>query len=536
MRRIKMNTKAKFVLKDSCQHTAGLFGDVIYRNAWFYPNREAFIFGNRRITFEQYNHRVNSLIYALHDMGLKKGDTIGVLSWNCQEYMDVYGACEKAGFVMAPFSARLSANDFDYLIKDSGASALFVGTEFAKMIDSLKSVIKRVKHIISMEVHFPGMISHDNLLNSYPKTEPETAVDDKDRLFIWYTSGTTGRPKGALYTHERFRDEMICLAREVPIDSRDKCISLLALFHSGGIALNHYYFFQGATIVHMKTFDAAEMFRIIEKERITNLSLVPTHLSAMLDVPDRDKYDVSSIKRIYYAGSPMPRELLIKGIEKFGMVFYQAYGLTETGPDISNLKEWEHDVIDKSPREQQRLLSCGRPSLGVHVRIVDENGNDVPVGELGEIIAKSHHITCEYWKKPDETKKAIVDGWFHTGDIGRYDEDGYIYIVDRKKDMIVSGGENIFPREIEEVLYRHPAILECAVFGIPDPKWVECVHAVVSFRIGTSATPAELIEFCKANMARYKAPKSIEILPELPKGATGKILKREMKSKYWDSR
>jgi long-chain acyl-CoA synthetase len=531
-----MATNSKLVLKDSCKHKAGLFGDVIYRNAWFFPERDAFILGDRRITFEQYNNRVNSLIHALRAMGLRKGDVVGVLSWNCLEYMDVYGACEKAGFILAPFSARLSTNDFSYMIKDSGASVLFVGSEFTEMISYMKADTKKLKGIISMERPFPGMISHEELINSNPTGEPDTNVDDKDKLFIWYTSGTTGRPKGALYTHERFHDEMMCLAREVPIDSHDICISLLALFHSGGIALNHSYVYQGATVVHMKTFDAAEMFRLIEKEKVTNLSLVPTHLSAMLDVPDRDKYNVSSVRRIYYAGSPMPEELLIRGIEKFGLVFYQAYGLTETGPDISCLKEKEHDVLDKSPRERQRLLSCGRPSLGVQVRIVDDNNQDVPVGELGEIIARSKHLAVEYWKKPEETKKSLIDGWFHTGDIGKYDEDGYIYIVDRKKDMIVSGGENIFPREVEEVLYCHPAVLECAVFGIPDPKWVETVHAVVSLKKGTSATPEELIKYCKENIARFKAPKSVEIVPELPKGATGKILKRDMKRKYWDNR
>jgi acyl-CoA synthetase (AMP-forming)/AMP-acid ligase II len=531
-----MNKKSELILKNSCRHTPGLFGDIIYRNAWYYPQREAFIYGDRRITFEQYNNRVNSLINALRDMGIEKGDIVGVVSWNCLEYVDVYGACEKAGFIIAPFSARLSANDFNYLIKDSEAKALFVGSEFTEMITGLKNNVANVKHIISLEESFPGMISHHDLLNSFPTTEPETNVNDKDRLFIWYTSGTTGRPRGSLYTHESFRDEMICLSREAPICPQDKCISLLALFHSGGIALNHYYFYQGATTVHMKTFDADGIFQIIDREKITNISLVPTHLSAMLDTANLDSYDTGSVRRIYYAGSPMPEELLIRGIEKFGLVFYQAYGLTETGPDITNLKETEHDVLDKSPHERQRLLSCGRPALGVHVRIVDDKGNDVPVGELGEIITMSRHITSGYWKKPDETKKALIDGWFHTGDIGHYDDDGYIYIVDRKRDMIVSGGENIFPREIEEVLYRHPAILECAVFGIPNPKWVETVHAVVSLRKGAAATPEELIQFCKENMARYKAPKSIDIIPELPKGATGKILKREMKAKYWDSK
>ena len=531
-----MEAKSRQILKESCSHRAGLFGDIIYRNAWFYPDREAFIFGDQRVTFKQYNERVNSLIHALWDMGVKKGDVLGVLSWNCLEYMDVFGAAEKGGFIIAPFNARLLLNDFEYLINDSEANTLFVGTDFADMVSALKPSIPKVKHFISLEDSLPGMRRHIDLLASYPTGEPDTGVDDEDRLFIWYTSGTTGRPRGALYTHGRFREEMMCLAREVPIRSDDKCIALMPLFHSGGITLNSYFFHQGATTVNVKFFAPKALLGAIEKEKITNLGLVPTHLSAILDLPDLESYDVSSIRRIYYAGSSMPKELLVRGIEKFGLVFYQAYGQAESGPEITNLKEKEHDVLGKSPREQQRLLSCGRPALGVHVRIVDENGTDVAVGDIGEIIVMSRHIMNEYWKKPQETAETIVDGWLHTGDMGRYDEDSYIYIVDRRKDMIVSGGENIYPREVEEVLYQHPAVLECAVFGIPDPKWVESVHAAVSLKKGAMATPEELIGFCKKNIARYKAPKSIEIMPEIPKGATGKILKREMKDKYWAGR
>jgi len=532
----KMKAKSRQILKESCSHRVGLFGDIICRNAWFYPNREAFIFDDQRVTFEQYNERVNSLVNALQDMGVKKGDVLGVLSWNCLEYMDVFGVAEKGGFIVAPFNPRLSLNDFEYLINDSEANTLFVGPELADMVSTLKSSISKVKHFISFESSLPGMKRHADLLASYPTSEPDTKVEDEDLLFIWYTSGTTGRPRGALYAQGRFREEMMCLAREVPIGSDDKCIALMPLFHSGGIALNSYFFHQGATNVNIKSFDPKALLVVIEKEKITNLALVPTHLSAMLDLPDLESYDVSSIRRIYYAASPMPKELLVRGIEKFGMVFYQAYGQAESGPEITNLKEKEHDVLGKSPREQQRLLSCGRPALGVHVRIVDENGIDVSVGDIGEIIVMSRHIMNEYWKKPQDTKKAIVDGWLHTGDMGRYDEDGYIYIVDRKQDMIISGGEHIYPREVEEVLYQHPAVLECAVFGIPDPKWVELVHAAVSLKKGATATSEELIEFCKQNIARYKAPKSVEIMLEIPKGATGKILKREMKSKHWAGR
>jgi acyl-CoA synthetase (AMP-forming)/AMP-acid ligase II len=527
-----MNLQPEAILKASCRYKEGLLGDIILRNALFYPDRVAFIYGDRRTTFGQYNKRVNSLIHALHDMGVKKGDVLGVLSWNCTEYTDLFGAAEKGGFIFAPFNVRLSENEIDYLINDSEAAILFVGTEFADMVATLKHRIPRVKHFISLEGSLPGMESSANLLERHPTNEPDVQVEDEDPLFICYTSGTTGRPRGALYTHRGHREDVICHALEVPIGYEDRGISLMPLFHIGGIAIQSYLFYQAATAVITKFFDPKATMEVIEKEKITNIIVVPTHLTAMLDHPDFDRYDLSSIKRIYYAGSPMPIELLKRGMKKFGSVFFQGYGQTESGPEIAFLKEKDHEVLG-DPEKEERLLSCGYPALGVHVRIVDGERNDVPPGEVGEIIVKSRHIMREYWKRPEESKKTIVNGWLHTGDLGRYDKDGYIYIVDRKKDMIISGGENIYPREVEEVLYRHPAVSECAVFGIPDPKWVEAVHAVISLKKGVRATSEELIAFCKKEIAKYKAPKSIEIVEEIPKSATGKILKKEMRKKYW---
>jgi len=253
----------------------------------------------------------------------------------------------------------------------------------------------------------------------------------------------------------------------------------------------------------------------------------------MLDLPDFEKYDVSSLKQMFYAGSPMPVELLKKGLEIWGPIFAQGLGQAESGPVITWLRGRDHDVVDKPPEIQARLSSCGQPALTCQVRIVDEKGNDVLPGEVGEIIVKSRHNMLEYWNKPEYSAETLVDGWLHTGDMGRYDEEGYIYVVDRKKDMIISGGENIYPREVEEVLYRHPAVLECCVIGIPDPKWVESVHAIVSLKSGMMATPKEIIDFCRQNIARYKAPKSLDILGELPKSSAGKILKRVLREKYW---
>ncbi len=527
-----MNHHPEGILKASSRYKEGLLGDIILRNASFFPDRVAFIYGEQRITFGQYNKRVNSLIHALHDLGVKKGEVLGILSWNCMAYTYPFGAAEKGGFIVAPFNVRLSENEIDYLINDSEATVLFVGAEFGDLVDTLRHRIPRVKHLISLEGSLPGMESLANLLERYPTHEPDVHVDDDDPLFICYTSGTTGQPRGALYTHRGHRENAICHALEVPIGYEDRGISLMPLFHIGGIAIQSYLFYQAVTAVMTKSFDPKATMELIEKERITNIIVVPTHLTAMLDHPDFNKYDLSSLRRIYYAGSPMPTELLRRGMKAFGSVFFQGYGQTESGPEIAYLKEKDHEVLG-DPEKEKRLLSCGYPVVGVHVRIVDGERNDVPPGEVGEIIVKSRHIMHEYWKKPEETQKTIVNGWLHTGDLGYYDEDGYIYIVDRKKDMIISGGENIYPREVEEVLYRHPAVSECAVFGIPDPKWVEAVHAVISLKEGAAATPEELIEFCKKNMARYKAPKSIEMVDEIPKSGTGKILKKEMRKKYW---
>lgn len=528
-----MEEQSSQILKESCRHKVGLFGDIILRNALFYSNRDAFIYGDQRVTFKQYNDRVNSLIHALRDMGVKKGDIIGVLSWNCLEYADVFGAVGKGGFILAPLNARSSARELDYLIKDAGINTLFVGQEIADMVGTLKPKIPKVKHFISFEGSLPGMERHADLLARYPTNEPDVEVDDDSPLLLLYTSGTTGVPKGALYTQGQWREDILAHNIEMPIQPDDKGLLIMPYFHIGGAIWHSVFLHRGASNVIMKFFDPKATLQVIEGEKVTSLCVVPTHVAALLDLPEINECDTSSLKRVKYVGSPMPVELLREAIDVWGPILFQAYGQTESGPDITFLKEKDHDVLDRPSEEQERLLSCGQPALDVHVRIVDDEGNDVPVGETGEIIAQSRHIMREYWNKPKETMDTIINGWLHTGDMGHYDEDGYIYIVDRKSDMIVSGGENIYPREIEEVLYRHPAVLECAVFGIPDRKWVEAVHAVVSLRKGLTASPKELIEFCKRNMASYKAPKSVEIVEEIPKSGAGKILKKEIRKKYY---
>ncbi|MFH1241191.1 MAG: AMP-binding protein, partial [Pseudomonadota bacterium] len=458
-----------------------------------------------------------------------------ILSWNCLEYADVYGAAMKGGFIASPFNPRLQSGEIVDLITYSEANTLFVGPELVEMIRPLKSRLPRVKNYISFEGPAPDMVPHSDLLAAYPGEEPDIRVEQEDPYLILYTSGTTGVARGALYTQRRKLLSDRIQAMELGIEPGDKHIMILPLFHIGG-ATHFWAFFSGGgsnVIMPQRSFSAEATLQAIQDEKATDIHIVPTHLSPMLASLDLEKYDLTCLKRIWYAASPMPTVLLKKAIKAFGPIFLQAYGQSESGPNVCHLTKKSHQVFDRPLEEQKVLASCGQPCIGVHVRIVDENNEDVKVGEVGEIIAQSESLMVEYWKKPKETQETIIDGWLHTGDMGYYDRVGNIYIVDRKKDMIISGGENIYPREVEEILYQHPSVREVAVFGIPDPYWVEKVHAAIVLKEGYSSTSEEMIDFCKKYIARYKLPKSIEFAEALPKNPAGKILKKEMREKYW---
>jgi len=521
------------ILRELSQYKIGTFAHIIHRHALLYPYQEAFVYGSERVTFSQFNARVNSLIHALQTMEVKKGDVIGILSWNCLGYVEVYGAAMKGGFIASPFNPRLREQELEYIINYSEANSLFVGPELMEMANQLRPHLPKVKNFISLEASVPDMIYHRDLLTSYSKAEPDVQVDEDDPAGIIYTSGTTGVPRGALYTQHCFIDDSKTLVMDMNLYPGHKRILITPLFHIAGNTHFRSTLYIGGCNIIMKFFDAAATLQTIQDERATHMDFVPTHLVAMLNIPDLNKYDISSMQLLWYGASPMPLEVLKKGMQVFGPIFAQGYGQSETGPAISHLSKDDHNVLDRPEKEQKKLISAGRPDIGVQVRIVDEEGNDVEPDEVGEIIVRSKHIMVEYWHKPEETKETLINGWIHTGDMGYYDDEGYIYIADRKKDMIISGGENVYPREVEEVLYQHPAIQEAAVIGIPDPYWVEKVHAVVTTRKGASTTPEELIAFCKKHLAGYKAPKTVEFVDSLPKNPAGKILKKELREKYW---
>jgi long-chain acyl-CoA synthetase len=526
---------AKLLLRELSRYDLGTFADIIYRNAILYPDSEAFVYGSERVSFKRFNERVNRLIHGLQALGIQKGDIIGILSWNRLEYPEAFGAAMKGGFILAHFNPRLQAEELIHVINDSEARVVFLGPEFVEIVDRIHKRLSKAELFLTFGDAEGRMIAYREVLESHSDEEPEPVVKEEDPFTIFYTSGTTGVPRGGIYTHKQKMENTSMKALDIGVEFGDRHLVVLPMFHIGGDSHIWPFFLMGGCNVIMPrpSFDPAEALQMIAEEQITDVHIVPTQLISLLNLPDIEQYDLHCLKRIWYAASPMPTEVLKRGLSVFGPVFMQGYGQTESGPDVTFLNKASHRDAIGSAETQSVLASCGQPCIRVHVRIVDEAGRDVEAGKIGEIIVESKRIMTEYWRKPDETKETIRDGWLYTGDMGYYDEKGFIYIADRKKDMIITGGENVYPKQVEDVLYRHPAVKETAVIGVPDPYWVERVHALVILQENAQATEEDVINFCRKHIAHYKAPKSVEFVESLPKNPQGKILKREIRSKYW---
>jgi long-chain acyl-CoA synthetase len=504
--------------------------DMINDNAQRHPDRIAFISEDRRYTYGEVNQRVNSLVHALADLDVRKGDRVGILAHNCSQYFEVVGLA-KAGRVCVPLNWRSVARELSYLINNSEISTLIVEREFVDVIESIRHELEGVRTFICLDAEVEGMLNYEELVSRFPPNEPTDKVEADDPCILFYTSGTTGRPKAAIHTHKGILADCTLPHRRLGPDDRVLCV--MPFFHVGGLAAHMLAAFAaGTTMLIHRRFDESAVLEAIEKERLTYIFLVPAMIIRLLEHPNLSQYDLSSLHTVGYTGAPMPVEALRRGVRLLGGVFVQEFGQTET-LNMSVLKREDHKV-EGSPKELKRLESAGKPLKEGEIRIVDEQGRDVPVGEPGEIIAHSDRLMKGYWRMPEETAETIRDGWLHTGDVGKMDEDGYIYVVDRKKDMIISGGENIYPREVEEVLYMHPAVREAAVVGVPDEKWGESVKALVVLRPGPEVCEEEIIEFCRQHMASYKKPRSVEFWDDFPRTGSGKIRKSEIRESYWE--
>jgi long-chain acyl-CoA synthetase len=448
----------------------------------------------------------------LRGRGIGVGARVGIMLPNVPQFAVAYYGVLRAGGVVVPMNPLLKAREVEFYLGDSGAALVFVWHEFAAAAQAGATAAGAE----AMEVT-PG--AFERLLGSSEANAQVIDVDGEDTAVILYTSGTTGKPKGAELTHANLGRNVEVAVDLLALDSRSVVLGALPLFHAFGqtCAMNAAVA-AGATLSLIPRFNANKALEIIERDRVTAFEGVPTMYGAMLHAPDSDTYDTASLRVCISGGAAMPVEVMRGFEEHFGCTVLEGYGLSETSPMAS----FNH------PDRERKPGSIGTPVKGVEMKVVDDDGNDVPQGERGEIVIRGHNVMKGYWKRPDATAEAIRDGWFHSGDIGRVDDEGYFYIVDRKKELIIRGGFNVYPREIEEVMYEHPAVREAAVIGVPHPELGEEVAAAVALKPGSTATEAEIRDYVKSNVAAYKYPRHVWFVDELPKGATGKILKREI--------
>jgi len=510
---------------------------LIERAVKEYPERTALVFADRRLTFAQLDSRVNRLANALLELGLKKGDRVGMLLKNGCEFIEADFAFAKTGIVRVPLNARLTGRDHVYMLNDAGAAALVFGQSFDETVARIRPELKTVQTLIRVaeSASRSGALQafgYEDLIAAGPAQSPPGAVEAGDLHTLFYTSGTTGKPKGVMLTQRSWANVAINLIIDYgPVTRDDVILNTQPLSHGAGFFVLPF-FIRGAANVLIPEFNPAAVFEAIERERVSVLKLVPTMFYQMLESPEKSRYDLSSLHSVIYGGSPVAVPRLIEAIRFFGKKFIQLYGQAEAPMCISTLAREDH-ILEGSPEAVKRLGSAGKPCLNVEVRIIDENGKDAAVGAVGEVIIRGDHIMSGYWNRPEETAAVLKDGWIYSGDLGYFDSGGYIFLVDRKKDMIISGAFNIYPKEIEEVIVRHPKVSEAAVIGIPDEKWGEAVKAVAVPKKGADLTPEEIIAHCREHLARLKCPKSVDIVKELPRNPYGKVLKTALRDPYW---
>ncbi|MFL6606443.1 MAG: class I adenylate-forming enzyme family protein [Steroidobacteraceae bacterium] len=503
--------------------------ELIERNALCFPNREALVFGERRISHGTYAQRALRLASGLYRLGLRRQDRVAVLAMNCVEIYETYAAAEVGGFIAVPINFRLAPPEILQVLRDSGARILIFESQYTQTVARLRAESTGIIHYICIG-SADCALSYEQVVAEGDAEGPPIRPAPDDYAWLLYTSGTTGRPKGVPWRQEKIlcSARMCALASEMTGETR--LLQITPAFHVGGKGYVQGTAWDGGCTVLHRIFDVVAMLETIQKERITHTFMVAAIVQAVVSVPNVESYDLSSLRQIFSAAAPIPVPVLRRALALLGPVFAIQYGCTEVG-NISALPRWQVNP-DGNAEDLRRLGSVGRVSAEIDMELLDEQGNRCPAGTPGEVAVRSPAMLDSYWNDANATIEAIRDGWYHTGDIGVYDEQGYLYLVDRKKDMIISGGENIYSREVEEALASHPAVADAAVVGVPDPKWVETVKGIVCLRSDQRVTEAELIAYCKTRIASYKCPKSIEFVSELPRLGTGKIDKPGLRARF----
>ena len=503
-------------------------GELLERNERYYPDVDAYVVDQQRLRWGEVVPRMRRLASALEERGLKRQDRVGVLCANGMEYVELYGACEWAGFILAAYNYRLAAPEIAWLLEDTAPTILFFESGYAELIDGLRSSFPAVRQYICIGDPTPAWASrYEQVLNTGDAGGTSFRSRSDDWVYLFYTSGTTGRPKGVPVSHDGALFTSQFQGRQCGADLR--ILQATPLFHVGGSGFICAAKWMAGTTVITRAFDPLRFLELVQKEKITFAFLVAPMIQAVLDHPRFEEFDISSLRSVMSASAPIAVPLLRRAIKKMGPVFFVSYGSTEAGP-ICALERHELNP-EGDERQVGRLASVGHFVPEVDAAILDDNQQPCPTNTVGEVCVRTRIFKC-YWNNSIATIEATRSGRLHTGDLGYSDEEGYVFLVDRKKDMIISGGENIYSREVEEALHRHPAVLESAVIGVPDEKWGEAVRAVVVLRAGQEASAAVLIAYAQTQIARYKCPKAVEIVNELPRVTSGKIDKVALRKQY----
>ena len=489
--------------------------DPLIRATQVAGNHIAVISGDREVTYRELRSRCQRLAAVLNSMGAEPGDRIAILAANTNHYLESYVAIPAAGFVIVPLNTRHAEPELRYAIEDAGAKILISDRDPGAL-----------RELVDAVVMIPD--EYDALLDAADEAELGVDITEDSLAGLFYTGGTTGASKGVMLTHRNLIANAFHNLAMAPSAAASVYLIMAPMFHAAGSNGILGTIWSGGCQIPLKVFDPATALDLIEKYKVTHTLGVPTMIAAIAELQHAEPRDTSSVQIITHGGSPIATEVVRRAAQAFPTAeFVHVYGMTEASPLVTGLRK-EQNLLDVD-----RGRSCGQSLIGVQVKIIGDTGDELPIGEVGELAARGPNIMKGYWNKPEQTAEVLRDGWYRSGDVGYMDDEGFVFLVDRAKDMIVSGGENVYCTEVEEALYKHPAVLEAAVFGVPDETWGEAVHAVVVPR--TDVTAEELIAFCREHIAGYKIPKAITLSrEELPKSGPGKILKRKLREPFWE--
>jgi fatty-acyl-CoA synthase len=503
-----------------------------------YGRKVGVIDGDRRFTYAEFGERSRRLAGALTGLGVRAGEVVSFLTYNTHHLLEAYYGVLQAGAILNPINIRLHPQEIAYILGHGDCRVLGFHRDFAPLVEAMRGELPSVRTLIAIEPDGRppvGALDYEALLAAAAPLADDPPVDEHSPAELFYTSGTTGRPKGVVLTHRSLYLHALNAIIALRCDDTMVLLHVVPMFHVNGWGSPHTITATGGVHVMLRKIDPVEIFRLIQAERVTTVLGVPTIYNALVHHPARGEFDLGSLRLAVVGGAPASPVLIRAIEERLGCRALVGYGLTETSPVLTLAWPKGHLAEEGPERELQRRAMTGYEVVGVELRVVDAQGRDVPRDGTtpGEIVARSNVVMDGYLRDPEATAAAIRDGWFYTGDVATIDDEGYLLIVDRAKDIIISGGENISSVEVENTLYAHPAVFECAVLGVPDEQWGEVPRALVVLKPGATASEEELIAFCRERLAHFKAPKAVEFVDALPKGGTGKILKAQLRERYW---